>query len=122
MAVPLADDLKTNTMPYMSHVISNLKRLTFSLPDAGYKRHVFKKTKGGKIRVVDLPDYLVDEMEQYVRNLKKDGLKTGRGGEVDLFFEDPKEQGGPFPLSQRKAQRLIQRCLQGRRPAGAQPP
>ena len=75
----------------------------------GYKRHRFKKPKGGKTRVVDLPEYLVDELVEYIRYLKKEGLKTGRGGEVDLFFEDPKEQGGPFPLSQRKAQRLIQR-------------
>jgi integrase len=75
----------------------------------GYKRHIFKKPKGGKTRVVDLLEYLVDEMEQYIRHLKKDGLKTGRGGELDLFFENPEESGGSFPFSQRKAQRLIQR-------------
>jgi len=58
---------------------------------------------------VDLPDYLVEELIDYVRYLKKEGLKAGRGGEVDQLFEDPQEQGGPFPLSQRKAQRMVQR-------------
>ena len=28
---------------------------------------------------------------------------------MDLLFEDPEEPSGPFPLSQRKAQRLVQR-------------
>ncbi|NOQ18415.1 MAG: tyrosine-type recombinase/integrase [Desulfobacterales bacterium] len=74
-----------------------------------YKRHNFKKPKGGKTRVVDLPDYLVEELDNYIRYLRKEGLKTGRGGEVDLLFEDPQEPGGSFPLSQRKAQRLVQR-------------
>jgi len=74
-----------------------------------FKRRTFKKPKGGKTRVVDLPDYLVEELIDYVRYLKKEGLKAGRGGEVDQLFEDPQEQGGPFPLSQRKAQRMVQR-------------
>jgi integrase len=74
-----------------------------------YKRHTFKKPKGGKTRVVDLPDYLVEDLIDYIRYLRKDGLKTGRGAEVDLLFEAPEEPGGPYPLSQRKAQRLVQR-------------
>jgi integrase len=74
-----------------------------------FKRSTFKKPKGGKTRAVDLPGYLVEELIDYVRYLKKEGLNTGRGGDVDQLFEDPQEQGGPFPLSRRKAQRLVQR-------------
>jgi len=84
------------------------ERKTFTVCQS-YKRHTFKKPKGGKTRVVDLPDYLVEELDEYIRHLKKERLKTGRGGEVDLLFEDPEEPSGPFPLSQRKAQRLVQR-------------
>ena len=43
-----------------------------------YKRHNFREPKGGKTRVVDLPDYLVGELVDYIRYLKKEGLKTGR--------------------------------------------
>jgi integrase len=74
-----------------------------------FKRSTFKKPKGGKTRAVDLPGYLFEELIDYVRYLKKEGLKTGRGGDVDQLFEDPQEQGGPFPLSRHKAQRLVQR-------------
>ena len=81
-------------------------RKTFTVCQS-YKRHTFKKPKGGKTRVVDLPDYLVEEMDDYIRYLKKDGFKTGRGGEVDLLFEGPEELVEPYPLSQRKVQRLV---------------
>ena len=84
------------------------ERKTYTVSQS-YKRHTFKKPKGGKTRVVDLPEYLVEELDDFIRHLKKDGLKNGRGGEVDLLFEDPQETGGRFPLSQRKAQRLVQR-------------
>ncbi len=84
------------------------ERKTFTVCQSS-KRHTFKKPKGGKTRVVDLPDYLVEELDEYIRHIKKERLKTGRGGEVDLLFEDPEEPSGPFPLSQRKAQRLVQR-------------
>ena len=88
-------------------------RKTFTVCQS-YKRHTFKKPKGGKTRVVDLPDYLVDELNDFIKHLKMDSLKTGRGGEVDLLFEDSQELGGPYPLSQRKVQRLVQRvCKAG---------
>jgi integrase len=52
-----------------------------------FKRRTFKKPKGGKIRVVDLLDYLVEELIDYVRYLKKEGLKTGRGGRWTSYLK-----------------------------------
>jgi hypothetical protein len=45
-----------------------------------YKLQRFKKPKFGKTRIVDLPAYLVDELQSYVRDLQKENLKKGRGG------------------------------------------
>ena len=73
-----------------------------------YKVQRFKKPKFGKTRIVDLPAYLVDELQSYVRYLQKDNLKQGRGGSVDLLFIDPKERG-LWPYSQRKVQGLVKK-------------
>jgi integrase len=73
-----------------------------------YKLKRFKKPKFGKTRIVDLPDYLVDELQSYVRYLQKEKLKKGRGGSVDLLFIDPKERGS-WPYSQRKVQWLVKK-------------
>lgn len=74
----------------------------------GFKRYRFTLPKGGKSRVVDLPDFLTDDLEVHVRWLRKESLRAGRGGLVDLLFPDPGE-GYRWPFSQRKAQMLVKR-------------
>jgi hypothetical protein len=54
----------------------------------------FKKPKFGKTRFVDLPDFLIAELKDYTTHLKKEGLKKGAGGHVDLLFVDPEEKNG----------------------------
>jgi len=66
----------------------------------------------GKKRIVDLPRFLVDELRVYITKLKRESLEQGNGGEVDLLFLDPKEQGG-WPYSQRKIQALVKRVCKG---------
>jgi len=85
-----------------------------------FKRKGFNKPKAGKIRFVDFPPSLVKELEACISQLKKQGLKQGKGGHVDLLFIDPKENG-PWPYSQRKIQGLMRRVckaagLQSRNP------
>jgi integrase len=50
----------------------------------------------------------VADLERYLVWLKKEGLRTGRGSQVDLLFVDPRERGG-WPYSQRKVQSLMKR-------------
>ena len=73
-----------------------------------YKLKRFKKPKFGKTRVVDLPAFLVDEFQDYVRHLQKENLKQGRGASVDLLFVDPGEKG-LWPYSQRKVQGQVKK-------------
>jgi len=85
-----------------------------------FKRKGFNKPKAGKIRFVDFPPSLVKELEACISQLKKQGLKQGKGGHVDLLFIDPKENG-PWPCSQRMIQGLMRRVckaadLQSRNP------
>jgi integrase len=61
---------------------------------------------------VDLPRFLVEELNRYVIHLKKEGLRRGQGGEVDLLFPDPKESGN-WPFSQRKVQGIVKRVCIG---------
>jgi integrase len=77
-----------------------------------FRQKRFKKPKGEKMRYVDLPAYLVDELRVYIRQLRLEKLKQGRGAEVDYLFEDP-DTNGKWPLSQRKAQRLVERVCKG---------
>jgi integrase len=77
-----------------------------------YRQFQFKKPKGSKYRFVDLPDYLVDDLKFYIKRLRYEKLKEGRGAEVDYLFEDP-DFDGRWPLSQRKAQRLVERVCKG---------
>ncbi len=72
-----------------------------------FKRHRFSNPKKGKKRMVDLPDFLVTELQRYITQLRKEGLQTGKGGDVSLLFLDPDERG--YPYSQRKVQRLVER-------------
>ena len=74
----------------------------------GYKNYRFGRPKAGKNRLVDLPDFMVAELDQYVRWQRKEALKTGRGGVVDLMFPDPGEKYR-WPYSQRKIQTLMKR-------------
>jgi integrase len=69
-----------------------------------FKRRQFSTPKSGKERLVDLPAFWCEELRSYLAYLKKESLRNGRGGQVDLLFEDPKEKGGPWPYSQRKVQ------------------
>lgn len=93
--------------------LSNLdvEKMTYYVSQS-YRQKRFKKPKGGKLRHVDLPSYLVDELIEYIRHLRFEKMKKGRGAQVDYLFEDP-ETNGRWPLSQRKAQRLVERVCNG---------
>jgi len=73
-----------------------------------YRVKRFKKPKFGKTRFVDLPDFLVTELKNYMSFLKKERLKKGTGGQLDLLFIDPLEYG-QWPYSQRKILYLVRR-------------
>jgi integrase len=72
-----------------------------------YKLYRFGLPKKGKKRFVDLPDFLVQDLKRHVQNRRKESLRSGDGGEVDLLFVDPREKG--LPYSQRKVQGLVKR-------------
>ena len=74
-----------------------------------FKLKTFKKPKGGKTRFVDVPDFILPELEAHIVYLKKQRLKHGRGSQVDLLFVDQTEKGGPWPFSQRKVQGDLKR-------------
>jgi len=85
-----------------------------------YKRQKFGTPKHGKYRFVDLPDFLTEELREYVRDLKKQKLEAGEQPIVDLLFLDPTKNDG-FPYSQRKIQGLMKNickkaCLDMRSP------
>ncbi len=88
------ENLDFNKMNY--HIKQSFKLKQFRLP------------KKGKKRFVDLPNFLMDELEHYITYLKKESLKKGLGGHVDLLFVDPKEKDGS-PYSQRKVQELMKK-------------
>ncbi len=73
-----------------------------------FKQRRFKKPKFGKTRFVDFPAFLMDELQAYVIDLKKQNLKKGRGAMADRLFIDPKETGH-WPYSQRKVQGLVKK-------------
>ena len=77
-----------------------------------YKQHRFGLPKKGKKRLVDFPEFLIEELNRYIVHLKKLRLKAGNGGGVDLLFVDPKENGC-WPYSQRKVQGLMKRVCNG---------
>ncbi len=74
----------------------------------GYKNHRFGRPKVGKSRLVDLLDFLVAELDAHIRALRKEALKAGRGGVVDLMFPDP-DEGFRWLYSQRDIQYLMKR-------------
>ena len=77
-----------------------------------FKRHRFSRPKGSKKRRVDLPDFLVEELKDYILQLKKHLLETGRDREIDLLFLDPKEQY-KWPYSQRRVQDIVKKVCKG---------
>ena len=76
-----------------------------------YKNRAFNKPKGGRSRLVDLPEFLVTDLASYLGYLRKERLRTGGAGRVDLLFVDPAEDG-VWPFSQRKVQALFARVCQ----------
>lgn len=73
-----------------------------------YKLKKFGLPKKGKKRLVDLPDFLIEEMRGYITHLKKESLKKGEGAAVDLLFIDPNENER-LPFSQRKVQGIMKK-------------
>lgn len=78
------------------------------LVSESYKSRQFNKPKSSKPRQVDLPDFLLTELKKLITNVKKEKLKAGKGGKVDLIFLDPGEDL-EWPYSQRKIQGLMRR-------------
>ncbi|MEI6124982.1 MAG: site-specific integrase [Pseudomonadota bacterium] len=85
----------------------DLVKMTYLVSES-YKRYRFGKPKKGKKRLVDLPTFLIEDLKQYILNLKKESLQKGNGGEVDLLFQDPAERNG-WPYSQGKIGRLLKK-------------
>lgn len=73
-----------------------------------YKRYEYGRPKAGKSRLVDLPAFLVEDLVDYCRQVKKQSLHAGTGNRIDYLFIDSKEHGR-WPYSQRKVQTLVKR-------------
>ena len=80
----------------------NPSRRTYFVAQS-YKTKKFGKPKYGKTRLVDLPDFLVDDLSRYMNRLRRESLGKGRGSRIDLLFIDPSEYDR-WPYSQRKIQ------------------
>lgn len=89
----------------------DMKRMTYHVCES-YKTRKFGLPKKGKKRLVDLPDFLAEEFGIYINHLKKERLKKGKGGHIDLLFDDPGENGY-WPYSQRKVQALVKKVCRG---------
>lgn len=57
--------------------------------------------------MVDLPDFLVQELLVWLR---KQRLKSGQGARIDYLFIDAQPSRGRWPYSQRKFQSLVKRA------------
>jgi integrase len=75
-----------------------------------FKAGVFRKPKGAKSRFVDVPDFLVGELQAHVAELRKEMLKRGTGGPVDLLIVDLEKNRNPSPFSQREVQAALRRA------------
>jgi len=73
-----------------------------------YKQCEFGSPKAGKMHLVDLPAFLIEDLSVFCRLLKKESLKQRRAGQIDLFFTDP-ATNHRWPYSQRKVQMLVKR-------------
>jgi integrase len=89
----------------------DFNKMTYQVRET-YKQYRFSKTKTGKKRLVDLPEFLVSELKSYILYLRQKNLKNGIKDEVDLLFRDPKEGGG-WPFSQRKVQAFMKKTCKG---------
>jgi integrase len=89
----------------------DLRKMTYCVSES-YRQYRYRKPKGGEKRFVDIPAFLAEELKDYLVYLKKASLRGGSGGEVDLLFRDP-DENDPWPYSQRKVQRLVERVCKG---------
>jgi integrase len=89
----------------------DLKKMNYRICES-YKQYRFSLPKKGKKRFVDIPAFLAKELSHYIAHLRKESLKNGKRGEIDLLFPDPKEKGA-WPYSQRKVQSLVRRVSKG---------
>ena len=96
-------------MKQLYHVSQSFRQYNWGLP------------KKGKKRFVDIPEFLAKELRQYLAHMKKESLKEGKGGEIDLLFPDPQESNYN-PFSQRKLQRLVERICKGAKLRVRHPP
>ncbi|WP_280173696.1 tyrosine-type recombinase/integrase [Desulfatibacillum alkenivorans] len=79
------------------HVTETFKRGSFSKP----------KTKKSR-RIVDLPDFLVEDLRRHVVMLRRESLERGKGGDISLLFPDPATLL-ECPYSQKKIQGLMKK-------------
>ena len=85
----------------------NAKTEIYHVQESFYRKK-FSHPKKGKKRLVDLPSFLVKELNNYIHSLKKERLKSGHGMTVDLLFLDPDEKY-QYPYSQRKIQETVKK-------------
>ena len=99
--------LRLGEAPAMRREYLDTKNRTYFVCQS-FNRRQFNRPKHGKRRLIDLPDFLMDELETYIGHLKKERLRTGSGGKINLLFIDPAEKR-PLPYSQRKIQYLMKK-------------
>jgi integrase len=75
-----------------------------------YKTELFRKPKGAKSRFVDVPEFLAEQIQAYVTELRREMLKRGSGGSVDLLVVDPERSSSSSPFSQREIQAALRRA------------
>ena len=85
----------------------DFERMLYHVTES-YKTGVFRKPKGGKSRLVDIPAFLSGELEAHVAYLRKERFKLGIGGPVDALFVTPED--GNTPFTQREVQCELRRA------------
>jgi integrase len=75
-----------------------------------FKAGFFRKPKGAKSRFVDVPDFLVAQLQAHVAELRRERLRQGVLGPVDLLIVDPARNQNPSPYSQRDVQCGLRRA------------
>jgi integrase len=87
----------------------DISRMLYHVTES-YKAGVFRKPKGAKSRFVDVPDFLMEQLQAHVAEIRKEFLKQGTGGPVDLLIVDPEKNHNPSPFSQREIQAALRRA------------